>query len=144
MVFLFLLLLECSVKWVDRQFGRVNFDEILFVLQIGRSGADAGLIWSFIKKVVLRSFGWSVILTAVSHVFKKYKRVPVIISACLFMLLAFRLCTSNVQMGSFMPSNYSSFYESHYVDPETAKITWPDKRNVLLIVLESMVKTYAN
>ena len=143
-VFLLILLLECSVKWVDRQFGRVNFDEILLVLQIGRSGTDVGLLWSFINKVILRSFGWSVILTAVCHVFKKYKHVPVIICTGLFMLLAFRLCTSNVQMGSFMPSNYSSFYESHYVAPETAKITWSDKRNVLLIVLESMEKTYAN
>ena len=142
--FFVLLVLECAVRWVSKQFGRINLDEILLVVQLGADGVDAGLLWSFGKKVILRALGWSIVLTVLGHYLRKYKYTNVIICMALFLLLLLRLGTANVQLGSFFAYEKSLFYEQHYVAPETADIKFGKKRNVLMIVLESMEKTYAN
>ena len=142
---LFILLLECSIKWIGGLFGRINMDEIALVLQIGTDGIDAGIFWSFVRKVVLRATGWSIVLAGVCAILRKYKFVPIVVWSILVVILGVRIIDANIQLGSFFNNAPpSDFYEREYVFPENATISFENKRNVLMIALESMEKSYAN
>lgn len=144
-LWLVILLLACSIKWVFKQFHRVNMDEIALVLQLGPGGVDGGLMWSFIKKVILRSVFWSVVLAWVCEKWdKKYKFLPWLVTVGVLGVLGLRIFTANIQLGSFFASEKSQFYEQEYVNPEDAHITFKKKRDVLLIVLESVEKKFAD
>ena len=141
---LFILLLECTIKWIGDLFGRINMDEVSLMLQVGMGGVDAEIFWSFIRKVILRSALWSVILTAVCGLLRKYKIVPILTYVGLVVVLGMRIVDANIQFGSFFNTTVSDFYEREYVFPENTKITFKNKRNVLMIALESMEKPYAD
>lgn len=141
---LFILLLECTIKWVGDLFGRINMDEVLLMLQLGPGGVDAEILWSFVRKVVLRSMLWSVILTGVCAFMHKCKIVPMLVWAAMIVVLGMRIIDANIQFGSFFNTSVSDFYEREYVFPETVEINFENKRNVLMIALESMEKPYAN
>ena len=141
---LFILLLECTIKWVGDLFGRINMDEVALMLQIGASGVDAEIMWSFVRKVILRSLLWSGILTSVCIVLRRYKYVPMLVWASMTVVLGMRIVDANIQFGSFFNTEFSDFYEREYVFPENAEIKFNAKRNVLMIALESMEKSYAD
>lgn len=143
-VLLFILLVECAIKWTFNQFGRVNMDEVLLVINSGPGGMDMGLVWSFVKKVVMRAFGWATALTILCAVFKRYKIVTWASVIAVSGVFLYRLVSCNIQMGSFFNFKKSDFYQKHYIDPNTAKISFPEKRNIVVIALESMEKIYAD
>lgn len=143
-LFLFVLLLECAMKWIYGQFKRINLDEIALVLQVGMGGVDDNLLWSFFKRVILRAMGWSIVLAAVYNVFYNYKIVRYTLFAVVFGILCGRFINTNVQFGSFLYHTKSDFYEREYVHPNSVKISFPRKRNVLMIALESIEKSYAD
>lgn len=141
---LFILLLECTIKWIGSQFGRINMDEIALILQIGTGGIDVGLFWSFVKKVILRSLMWSVILTWLCVALRRFKFVTTLVWTAMIVLFVMRIINANIQLGSFFNTTVSDFYEREYVAPETVQVRFPKKRNVLMIALESMEKSYAD
>jgi hypothetical protein len=49
---LFILLLECTIKWIGDLFGRINLDEVSLMMQIGAGGVDAEIMASFVRKVI--------------------------------------------------------------------------------------------
>ena len=87
---------------------------------------------------------WSVILTVVCGLLRKYKIVPILTYVGLVVVLGMRIVDANIQFGSFFNTTVSDFYEREYVFPENTKITFKNKRNVLMIALESMEKSYAD
>ena len=99
---LFILLLECTVKWIGDMFGRINMDEIVLMLQLGPGGIDAEILWSFISKVVLRSLGWSFVLVGVCAWLRRYKFVPILIWTALVVVMGMRIVDENIQFGSFL------------------------------------------
>jgi phosphoglycerol transferase len=144
-----------ALNWIYKQFYRINYDEIMLVLDMGISamGVDSYLFWSFVRKVILRSAGWAVVITALPFIFsrisklKKYSQYLIRVSyGVVATLLVFKLFTCNVQFGSFTGQfkQKTDFYEREYVFPEKAKIEFPQKRNVLVIALESIEKSYAS
>lgn len=141
----FILFLARGTHWVFRLFKRVNFDEIAIVLSAGTgAGVDPGLTQSFINEVILLAGGVALVLALLCYIFRSTKLVvPCVYVACCAVLI-FELCVSNVQFGSFVNFSKSNFYESEYVAAEDVKISWPEKRNVLFIALESMEKAYSN
>ncbi|MDR1071358.1 MAG: sulfatase-like hydrolase/transferase [Rickettsiales bacterium] len=146
LVFFLLLFAMCACKWVNKQFGRVNYDEVMLVLDMGMRGVDSGLFWSFMRKVVFRAFGWSVAILILCRILKsKVRHIASISCGILGIMLVWRICASKIQTGTlFSGWRPTDFYEKKYVFPETADISFPQKRNVLLIVLESMEKSYAD
>ncbi|MBD5391547.1 LTA synthase family protein [bacterium] len=139
-----ILFLECSIHWTYKVFGRVNLDEISLTLTLGLGGTDSSFYIDFAKRVFLRALGWAVGLALICRLFKKYAIVTWITFIIVFGILCGRLATNNVQTGSFFNFKTSTFYETEYVNPTTAEISFPQKRNVLVIMLESMEKIYAN
>ncbi len=142
-LFLFcFVLLFCSqaLNWIDSNFSRVNFDEVASVLTSGLGGVDSKLFWSFFREVILRAFGFSILLSLIGEIKIKYLRCYIGIGVVCF--FAYRLTTINIEKGSFSDGNVSNFYETYYVAPENIKITFPVKNNVLVIALESIEKIY--
>lgn len=144
LVFFVVLFMNFGMAWTYEYFARVNLDEIALILQIGTTGVDRGLLHSFIKAVVYKSLLWSTVLATVCYLFSYYRYVYIVMYAIMVILLGFRISVSNFQLGSFFQMTSSDFYEKEYVDLESAKINFKNKRNVLFIVLESMEKTYAD
>lgn len=144
LVFLTVLLLECAMKWTYGQFKRINLDEVALVIQLGAGGIDELMLWGFIKRVILRAAGWSVVLAFLYQVFYNYKFVRYSLFAIVFGILGMRFATTNIQLGSFFNRTTSDFYEREYVNPESVNISFPKKRNVLMIALESIEKSYGD
>ena len=144
LVFFIVLFMNFSMAWIHKHFARVNLDEIALIMQIGTTGVDSGLLSSFIKGVVRKSLIWSTVLAAVCYFMSYYKYIYVAVYVVLFVLLVYRTAVSNFQFVSFFQVTSSDFYEKEYVDLETARINFKNKRNVLFIVLESMEKQYAD
>lgn len=139
-----ILFLECSIHWTYKVFGRVNFDEISLTLTMGLGGTDSSFYVDFAKRVILRALAWAVGLSVVCRLLKKYVIVTWVAFIIVCGVLCGRLAYNNVQSGSFFHFKTSTFYETEYVNPTTAEISFPNKRNVLVIMLESMEKAYAN
>jgi phosphoglycerol transferase len=141
-----LLHIAWSTHWIYKQFGRVNYDEIMLVLDIGRQGIDNGLFWSFIRKVLLRAFGYALAATAVCYFLKKYvKYIIPIVYGIISIFIIYIFCFSNIQTGTLFKNIIpTDFYEKEYIFPETAQIAFPEKRNILVIALESIEKIYAD
>lgn len=137
-----LLFASRSIAWIYHFFKRVNLDEIAIVLSNGTGGTDADILWHFIRKAVIYPMLWAFGITAVWYKFRSKKFVTFGIYLLLFAYLVFKLCVSDVQLGSFAGGKTSNFYETEYVAPMDAKISWGEKRNVLFIALESIEKVY--
>ncbi len=143
--FMLILLLICSIKWITKNFNRINYDEIMLVLDIGMHGVDSGLMWSFIKKVILRALLFSGLMGGGYYILRP--RVPCVVLVfygVLGVLLGYRVCTANLQAGSLFAYHNSDFYEQEYVVPDSVDIKFPHRNNVLVIALESMEKSYMN
>lgn len=140
----FVLFCTRSIAWIYHYFKRINLDEIAIVLSNGPGGTDAELIWSFVRHAVLFPGLWAVIITFIWYKFRFKKYILPCIYLICFCALGIKLCTSNIQFGSFFNLGKSSFYENEYVFPDNVKITWPEKRNVVFIALESIEKVYGN
>ena len=144
-LFFFLLFVECAMHWIGKNFGKINLDEIALVLQTGRGGVDRDLLFSFLRKVVLRAGMYSVLLTFLCGFKHRFQRTVIIaIAVVLGGLIVVRGVQHDFQVGSFMPGGYTDFYEREYVAPDTADISFPRKRNVVVIALESMEKSFAD
>ncbi len=140
-----LIALSLAIRWTHGSFGRVNFDEIALVLHIGMDGVDAGLLHQFINKVFVRAFLFSGILAVLCQILARYKFVTRLCFVGVFIALGIRMSVSNIQLGSFFQSDTTDFYEREYVAPTDAEIVFPkNPKNVLVIALESIEKSYAN
>ena len=139
-----ILFLECSIHWTYKVFGRVNFDEISLTLTMGLGGTDSSFYIDFAKRVVLRALFWAFGLGIICRLLKKYVIVTWVAFIVVAGILCGRLMHNNVQSGSFFNFSTSTFYETEYVSPIEAEISFPNKRNVLVIMLESMEKAYAS
>ncbi len=151
--------LAASAAWCIRKFGEVTYEQILFHLNMP-FGSETRMIASYLKNTVMTGAIIIVVLYFLVF-FKRSVRIPVI-SAFRNFLYNHRLSISvlwfvgcgvfiffkmNVPLMLTMhqyKSETSTFYEKHYVWPQTAEIDLPaEKQNLILIFAESMESTYA-
>lgn len=148
------LLCFFSGRWYVNSFGRLGFDSVLYTLTGGLGGVQSGQVSGYLLNGLLPA----VLLTAVSAwlmisppVAKKgaYSSVPSYKLSCLICLLLFLGLTFfaafDVELVDYILNQNvnSGLYQSEYVDPDTVKITFPEKkRNLIYIMLESMETSY--
>ena len=133
-----------SARWTYHTFHRVNFDEIGIVLNSGMgTGTDSDILFSFFKKSFLRSIFNSLLLTIICQIFRQ-KFVLIITYILVSALLVQKIYTSNIQLGSVFNNKKSNFYETEFIDPKTADISWSKHRNIVFIALESIEKAYGS
>ena len=146
-IFYFSELLCLSYMWLISKWGEVSVDEILFQLSANLKGASEGLVNSYVIRALVPSL---IILFIVFAVFLYLKRRNLTIKkhSMILLLLSGVLLGSTVahawnriSLGFYLKGLFSesSFIADNYVNPDSVKITFPEKkRNLICIYLESM------
>ena len=127
-----------------------NTDAVVFTLTHNLSGAS-----DFIFSLILGSLAWAVFTTiavvSITIAYLKHRKRPsyikisALLNAVCLALLAHSIYT-NIPISSYYklwtgsntsPEN-SNIYKTEYIDPDSVKIEFKEKRNLILIFLESI------
>ena len=141
-----------SARWFVGVYGRIGFDSILFTLTSSMDGVQAGLLLGYLLKGLLPCLVCTA-LTAVFLIFRprklgKYqhrRQTPSLILPVLLSLGLLTFAAVDVEFAEYLidRNTDSDLYETHYRDPDTVSVTFPEeKRNLVYIMLESMETSY--
>ncbi len=153
-------LLFFAALWFDRSFGAdVGFDAVLFTLFSDLNGVGTSVVWEAILQVVLpmclcAGATFFLMLYLPKLILKEKITVGKrpffhrLIAAGLSLILLISLTWFSVHKAGLdvyvsARLNQTTFFEDHYVDPDSVEITFPEqKRNLIYIYLESMETAY--
>lgn len=142
------ILLSISL-YFNYRFSSTNFEEIIFYLKNGVKSSDSSVfmdgvkfcvpfVVSFILLFTFAFFGASFIKFKIKPLlfFQKYK------TKLLLFLTIYSFLSLLVSVNFFDYIKYintkSKFIENNYIDPKNAEITFDEKRNLIIIFVESM------
>ncbi len=154
-------LLACAASWYIKFYGDVGFDSILFTFFADLDGVNQGIVWKFLYGAALPSL----FLTAVLMIFifyeskknlsfklksKKIVIYPFSRIVCIILSLAiscsligFSANKSGLVRYMTLSTQETDIYDEQFVNPATAKINFPDKKqNLIIIFLESVETTF--
>ena len=157
-LFLFVFLcfvLLCYPLFLKKTFGAVSFEQFLFHLMNPLKGTDIRLYY--------KGFGYALLLPLVLtflymfpawFVPKKYKEKFIkwqkskwrgICSIFLFIFsIAFQLYVLRIDQWYYGHTHPTTLFRDHYIAQKSSNITFKEKRNAIVIYLESMENTYGN
>ena len=153
-----------SALWYISVFGDVGFDAILYTLFSDIDGTESGLILNYFKGAAFPTVVFTALtafilffrsdnklsLEVAGRKFRLYpfpKWLSVTVSAALTVALVFS-AAEKVRLDTYLsyirePS--SPFIEERYVDPQAANITFPErKQNLIILYLESMETSFTD
>lgn len=164
-IFLFITLLRLPL-FVQKQFGVMEIEQIIFVVLGNNTGANYEIVLLFCRSLILNAVLATIIYFLVSRMrrslnefdlniefslLKKGKRrliqyknfgnkltVGVITFSLLFITLFYN---ESYKVSAYIrnQSNVGTLYEEQYVDPTDVKIEFPDKKkNLIYIIVESL------
>lgn len=162
------LLFFCTI-WLLSKYDNIDLDQVLFQMKSPASGAHKDLLSSAFLRVGvfgvvltgLEIFLYYLLAGRLQTLFKNsrrylrycatricsvFKKIALPFSATM-LLFSMTLFTIKLDVVSYIVSltTDSDFIDENYVDPTTAKLTFPEeKRNLIYIFLESMETTYAD
>lgn len=151
--------LFASANWIIRKFGPVTYEQIMFHLNMPFH-SEFRLVLSYLQNTVMIGAILVIILWLLTsrmyHVkFNKIEKIRSYIYSHRWFLsllwLIFCVVYFFIRMNVWTMLTYhshkrevSNFYEQNYVMPQNVQITFPkDKRNLILIFMESMEATFA-
>ena len=150
--FLFLLGLFCVLGsgWIVDKFGSVTPEQLLFHLHMPLE-ADRRMMLSLIQNTVIPMVITTVVFVLIHrfkpNLTKRITRYGVFLSVAFFVLSVVisldRFNFLDYLKYKSKKNHFSSFYEEHYKDPKQVNISFPQKRNLVLVFLESMETSYA-
>lgn len=155
--------------WLLSKYDNIDLDQVLFQMKSPASGAHKNLLTSAFFRVGVFGFGLTgielLLHTLLTGKFKKrlqnskrymhycttkacriFKKIALPFSAGM-LLVAVLFFTIKLEVISYIGglTHETDFIKEQYVDPNTAKLTFPqEKRNLIYIFLESMENTYAD
>ena len=144
-----------SARWFVSVYGRIGFDSILYTLNSSLGGVEPELLVGYLLKALLPS-AVSTALVIYLAFFRPRKKQgkyeggqrrltgPVLLCVLLALIL---LCFAafDCELADYIADQLSDspLYETYYADPDSVKITFPEKkRNLIYIMLESMETSY--
>ena len=138
-----------SARWYISVCGDLGFDSIIYTLMAGLGGVESNLIYDYLLKALLPI----IICTAIFSVLlfikwpKKIKLPQWILRAAVLLLAAVLVVNAAITVDlidyASQAFQKTTIYDTEYVDPKLANIEFPEqKRNVIIIYLESMETTY--
>ena len=152
-LFIFLVsFIGFSARWGLTTWGELDIDEIIFQLQAPLAGTGNGMIRDYIVKAVLPTAAVMVFYILGLRLLKNKKLRIGFLCVCLLAALTAGVMTRNYVWKRLKVSewivnqeNESTFIEENYVDPQSVRLTFPEKkRNLVYIYLESMETTFAD
>lgn len=143
-----------TMIWGNDVFSVKSISQIIFHLKAPTSGSDVGvyLDWAVqclpYSLLVFIIYLYSIrFFTVIKDVDKEYMltRYKIFLQAYLSVIVVFALFNYNIFGFVGQLTNTGLFYESHYVDPRSVELTFPEeKRNIIHIYLESVESTYSS
>lgn len=152
-------MLGMSTHWINRKFGDITYEQILFHMNISLD-SETRLLKSFLENTLMLS----IILLAVLYILfglKQYRwavweklavwvrqhalKLSLVYLAAVLGFVAYRIDFAEIVEDYHARNVFSSFYEENWVNPQNAEILFPkQKRNLVLIFAESFEATYLN
>lgn len=159
LIFLITIMFVASL-YLKIIFPSVNFEEVIFYLRNGVHDIDYGVFWQSLllcMPFIILVFGviWAVfygisIRKKEQRDPKKRKIFPIKIfsihkkkmTGLLFVItFIFLMFSFNLPNYIIYTNSESSFIEDHYIDPKNTEITFNEKRNLIIIYVESLETT---
>lgn len=134
-----------AARWFVTTYGRIGFDAILFTLRSDLSGTSGSLILDFLKDGLLPAVLWTAGTGLALFALAKRRRTLALTLCLLLCLGLLGHAAWNTELDDYILSGFSDgdLFETAYVDPAEARITFPEeKRNLIYILLESMETSY--
>lgn len=149
-----------TIDWLYDTFGHLSMDEIVFHIKVPMEGTNTDIVWTFIKQclwkviipVILLSFvliyPMIIDLKIISKIKTSERKRTVFISLCIsiaILIVSINNIVKTTDIVQYIENqkNDSKLIENEYVNPEEAKVEFPEqKRNLIYIFLESMETTY--
>ena len=153
------VLLIFSYRWMMTAWADMSIDELLFQLSQPLQGTGGGMIGKYIINAVVPAVIAAVIFGFVMVRFRKKRAVKIIFAVLPVAAVLSVACTARLAWVTLGADEYfgaeqtvsssgtgsTDFIETYYVDPATAKVTFPEKkRNLIYIFLESVEMTYTD
>lgn len=149
----FSALLYTSTNWMFSTWAAPTLEELVFIIKSPVVGTNSEMLLDYAIKCALPSAIFLIIAMSAVLIFRRKKTMRIIVSTILFLASA-TLCGlaigkawtkmdfSEYFVGQTEPSD---FIEENYVDPNSVKISFPEKkRNLIYIFLESIEVTFAD
>ena len=145
---LFLVLLSVAIPmWIERRFGEVSLESIIFTVNSPLSGAANHYIIKIIKQLLLAGLLAAGILRAIILIKRKNKIV--------FGLICLLIAAATLGNAAYVADKYdvygyyvsrsepSTFIDEHYAQVDIKDIIFPQrKKNLIILMLESMENTF--
>lgn len=147
---LFMMIGICMIitmKWEKTNIGQPNFEKILFAVTTRIEGAN---MYPFYNLIIFNVLAVVAVLIISIIVFKKGNRIicrvyGVISIGLVIICSVYANATMNIYGYVRGHIIKNSIYEENYIDSETARIEFPDKkRNLVYIYIESMEVTFSD
>ncbi len=168
MLLILVILIVIVPSFVFKKFGKLDLEQLLFLLVSDGAGADLSVIVDYFKYALPKVIIVYIIINIIKFIFKKYDHVFVknklylkaktlltdinFLKLTLSKGLVLTLLLALFLNQQFNVSGYISnskdisyIYEENYVEPDSVDIKFPDeKRNLIHIFLESMNTNYSS
>lgn len=143
-----------TVRWLFKTWPNLQMSELVYQITAPLEGTGSSQITNYIIQAVIPTTITMIIVIAVLFVISKAsievqklgKRIILVIFGLCIVLASFRFYTK-LDLGNYISSqkNSSDFIKNNYVDPANTDINFPEnKRNLVMIYLESMEMTYSD
>lgn len=157
------LIILITINQIKTQFSDTSVSEIIFHLRVPLQGANTSIISLILKKCIIAipiiTLLWLLPAIKSNSIYqldimigKKHIYIPLNfleklypIFTLIILMVSVLYCIVAFNVPKYIISNIKSseIYETYYVDPSKAKITFPkEKRNLIYIFLESMENSY--
>ena len=136
--------------WLSRTWAELSTDEIVFHLRASLSGTDTTVVWDYLLRYLPVALVPCLLVELLLHRARCQGKGLARPVACV--ALAGVVASAGALWGFSKTVGFTAFLTTgedfvgeHYVDPDKAKITFPEhKRNLIYIFLESMELTFAD
>lgn len=141
-----------SIQWMFDTWSNLTMDELVYHLTAPLDGTNDGMIMEYLNTCVVPAILVLVLILILFIAWRRKKKYYVVMGVGMIISLAVSAIVvqgawTKLDVGSYVKAQgeYSDFIDDYYVDPAEIEITFPDqKRNLILIFLESMETTYAD
>lgn len=141
-----------SIQWMFNTWNNLTMDELVYHLTAPLDGTNEGMIMEYLNMCVAPTLLVLALVLILFIAWRRKKKYYVVMGVGMIVSLAVsaivvRGAWTKLDAGSYVKAQgeYSDFIDDYYVDPAEVEITFPEqKRNLILIFLESMETTYAD
>ena len=143
-----------SVKWLFHTWPNLKMDELIYQLTAPTEGTASDMYWQYFFQAGIPTLISLVVIIGMV-VFFAYaskeirKKGKIALSFCSVVCICVSLFDTNRRLDAMKyfssKGEGSTFIEENYVDPKDVNLSFPkNKRNVIVLYLESMEMTYSN